>query len=660
MAIVKMKKLTLAGLISDEQAIVQTLHRMSLVEITDVKEQLSDEQQSIIDVQQVQDKLERLDSDISRMKYTLDFLERFVPDKRGMFTSKPLVKADDYKMAAQKLDELVKVYETCRGLDEELTSIKGQRMRINNVIGQMSPWVALDTPLSEVRDTHFVRLVLGTMPALLLDSFKKAVEENGIGCYINNISQDRNTAYLFIAFHKDAQEAMEQILRQYEWNDADLAEYSLKPAQHIEQWQHELEKLERSENEIIRQSVELTKYRLDLKLANDYLMIQKQRVEVLSDFAATRQTFILTGWVPAEMADEMQGRISSITDAYWLDFEDPAEGEPFPVAFKNNKLLRPFEMLTEMYSMPAPYSIDPTPAVAPFYFIFFGMMIGDAAYGILISVAFFAAIHFMRTKGMGQKLIMLLALCGISTIFWGAMFGSWFGDLFHIKPLWFNPMEQPMLMMVVSLIFGVVHILVGIGLKAYMNVKDGHIADAIFDQLSWMMILGGASVWLAPLLSDMLLSTPAPQLAGAAQIGLYIAIAGVGILLLTQGRSQKNLFMKVFSGVGSLYNITGFLSDILSYSRLFALGLASGMIATVINILAGLVGMNGINLIISVPILIIGHLFNLAINGLGAYVHSSRLQYIEFFGKFFESGGKAFRPFHIETKYTDIENEEAV
>ncbi|MDK2903249.1 MAG: V/A-type H+/Na+-transporting ATPase subunit [Clostridiales bacterium] len=660
MAIVKMKKLALAGLISDEQAVVQTLHRMSLVEITDVKEQLSDEQQSIIDMQQVQDKLEQLDNDISKMKYTLDFLERFVPDKKGMFTGKPLVKADDYKTAVQKLNELIRIYETCRDFDEELTSIKGQRMRINNAIGQMSPWVALDTPLSEVRDTRFVRLVLGTMPVVLLDGFKKAVEENGIGCYIHNISQDRNTAYLFMAFHKNDQEILEPILRQYEWNDADLSEYSLKPAQHIEQWQQELAELERSENEVIGQATELKEHRPDLKLANDYLMIQRQRAEVLSDFAATRQTFILTGWVPAERADELQMRVSSVTDAYWLDLKDPVEGEPFPVAFKNSKLVKPFEMLTEMYSMPHPYSLDPTPAVAPFYFIFFGMMMGDAAYGILISIAFFAAMHFMRTKGMGQKLIMLLALCGISTIFWGAMFGSWFGDLFHIKPLWFNPMEQPMLMMVVSLILGVIHILVGIGLKAYMNVKDGHVADAIFDQLSWMMVLGGASLWLAPLLSDMLLSTPAPQLAGAAQIGLYIAIAGIVVLLLTQGRSQKNLFMKVFSGVGSLYNITGFLSDILSYSRLFALGLASGMIATVINILAGLVGMSGINLIISIPILILGHIFNLAINGLGAYVHSSRLQYIEFFGKFFESGGKAFRPFHIETKYTDIENEEAV
>lgn len=660
MAIVEMKKLTLMALKSDQQAIVQALHRMASVEITDVKQQLSDEQQSSLDIQPVQDQLERLDAEISKIKYILDFIGRFVPEKKGMFTQKPLAKVSDYKAAIRQMDELMGVYESCRRLDERLVFIKGERTRINNLIAQMQPWLPLDVPLADIKDTEHVRFMLGTMPALSVDAFIQTVRDSGVDCHVEPISVDQNEAYLFIAFYKSAQAAMEPLLRQYEWSDADVGGLSQKPADHVLQWQHQLGELEKSESDIIQQLKDLAKYRMSLKLVSDYLAVQKQRIEVLNDFAATKQTFVLSGWIPAERAAELERRLLAITDAYWLQIEDPAEGEPFPVAFKNPKLLRPFEMLTEMYSMPDPYSLDPTPALAPFYFLFFGMMVSDAAYGIIISVAFFAAMRLMRTKGMGQKLITLLAFCGISTLFWGAMFGSWFGDLLHIKPLWFNPMEQPMLMMVISLIFGVLHVLAGMSLKAYMNIKAGHMLDALFDQGSWILVLAGASLWLSPTLSDMLLGKPAPQLAGVSQIGLYMTLIGAAMLVLTQGRHQKNIFMKVFSGVGSLYSITGFLSDILSYSRLFALGLASGMIAMVINIMADLVGMHGINLIASIPILIIGHVFNLAINGLGAYVHSSRLQYIEFFSKFFEVGGKAFKPFHIETKYTDIEDEEAV
>jgi len=655
-----MKKLALAAHISDEEAIVQLLHRMSYIEINDIKEQLSEEQRDIIDKQHVEQELAQLDEYISKIKYTLDFIGRFVPDKKGLLSQKPLVSAEDYKHTAQQIENLLSVYEMCRSLDDKLTEFKVDKTRIKSEIEQLRPWSALDVPLSEIRDTRYVSIKLGTFPITAVNAFAEAAEENNASCYINVVYQERNDAYLFIAFHKNDQDIVEQLLRQYDWNEIIFSGYEQKPLDYIAMLQQKIEHIEDEEKNIEKQAADLSEYRLHLKILFDYLMIQRQRTEILSDFASTKQVFILTGWLPEEKTEQTEKKIASITDTYWLDFEEPADGEPFPVAFKNNKLFRPFEMLIEMYSMPDPYSIDPTPAVAPFYFIFFGIMVGDAAYGLLMSLAFFIAMRLMRTKGMGKKLIALLALCGISTIFWGAMFGSWFGDLFHIKPLWFNPMDKPMLMMILSLIFGVVHILVGIGLKAYMNIRNGHLFDAIFDQVSWMMVLGGASLWLAPLLSNMLLSSPAPQLAGIAQGGLYVTIIGIVILLLTQGRTQKNIFMKVFSGVGSLYNITGFLSDILSYSRLFALGLASGMIATVINILAGLVGLHGINLIISIPILIIGHIFNLAINGLGAYVHASRLQYIEFFGKFFESGGAAFKPFHIETKYTDIKNEEAV
>jgi len=241
---------------------------------------------------------------------------------------------------------------------------------------------------------------------------------------------------------------------------------------------------------------------------------------------------------------------------------------------------------------------------------------------------------------------------GISTFIWGALFGGWFGNIveavtsgtYTIPPIWFNPMEDPMRLLIWSFIFGGIHIFVGMGLKAYMLIRDGKVFDAIFDIGSWYLVLLG------------LVMLAAGGVIGI--IGKYMALAGAITLVLTQGRDQKNIVKRLFSGILSLYNVTGFLSDILSYSRLLALGLATGVIATVINTMGTLFGLDVGGIIIFIIVLIIGTVFNVLINALGAYVHASRLQYVEFFGKFYEGGGKAFEPFKIKTKYTNLNLED--
>jgi len=310
----------------------------------------------------------------------------------------------------------------------------------------------------------------------------------------------------------------------------------------------------------------------------------------------------------------------------------------FPTALRNPPLVEPFEMITDMYSIPSSRGMDPNLFMAPFYVAFFGMMVSDAGYGIALAIVATLFLVKLKPQGMAKKLAGVLAMGGVSTFVWGALFGGWLG--LSLPPLWFNPMEEPITMLALCFGLGALQLFVGMGLQAYLNIKRGKILEALFDQGLWFVFLIGLPLLAVPALS---------------QVGKVLSIVGAVGLILTQGRHKEGIFSKFFSGLLSLYNVTGFLSDVLSYSRLFALGLATGVIAMLINTIAAMLGSNIIGMIFMVAILIGGHAFNLLINVLGAYVHASRLQYIEFFGKFFEGGGKAFSPFRIKTKYIEVQ-----
>jgi V/A-type H+-transporting ATPase subunit I len=292
-------------------------------------------------------------------------------------------------------------------------------------------------------------------------------------------------------------------------------------------------------------------------------------------------------------------------------------------------------MITEQYSLPNSRGIDPNLIMAPFFVMFFGMMVSDAGYGIVLALSTAIALLVLKPQGGMGKMLGLLCLGGVSTFIWGAIFGGWFGV--NLKPLWFNPLDNPLQMLIFCLILGVIQLYVGIGLQAYKNIREGKYLDALFDQGLWYIFLSGLMMMALPPL---------------AVIGKFMAIGGALGLVATQGRTEKGIVKKLINGVLSLYNVTGFLGDVLSYSRLFALGLATGVIGTVVNAMSSMLGGSFIGNILMVFFMIFGHTFNIAINVLGAYVHSSRLQYVEFFGKFFEGDGKPFVPFKTLSKYT--------
>jgi V/A-type H+-transporting ATPase subunit I len=327
---------------------------------------------------------------------------------------------------------------------------------------------------------------------------------------------------------------------------------------------------------------------------------------------------------------------------------------------QNSPLVTPFEAVTELYSLPSSSDIDPTPSMWFFFVFFFGMMFGDVGYGLILAVICGILVKKFKVEGMLGKMAKSLFWCGLSTMFWGVMFGSYFGDGitaaakvmfnvdFVIKPLWTNPMEDPMIVIIVSFALGLIHLLVGLGVKGYMLITTGHPWEALFDVGFWYLFIIGPTLLLVG-------GSISPTLV---TIGKYMSIIGAIGLVLTQGREKKGIISKFTSGLLSLYGITGYLSDVLSYSRLLALGLATGVVSSVLSIMGSMGGHTFFGIIMFILVFVLGHSLNFAINALGSFVHSARLQYVEFFGKFYEGGGEPFNPLTKNTKYIKIIKEE--
>ena len=446
---------------------------------------------------------------------------------------------------------------------------------------------------------------------------------------------------------------MLSILKQHGYTPTPFKGWTGTAAENKERILAEIQETENRCVQVEKEISDLEGLKDGIECLYDELVIERDREKIKGRLLRSKRTFHLEGWVP-EPATEAVDKLLEAKECCFA-YRDPEDGEEVPVLTENNSFVYPFEAITEMYSLPDYRGVDPTKYFALFYAMFFGIMLSDAGYGLVIAIACFAVLKKFALEGMTYRMIKMFMYCGVSTVFWGALFGGWFGDFFQvaartifnkeitISPIWFNPIDDPTRLLIWSLIFGVIHLFLGMGIKAAMLIKRGQLVDAICDIFSWYLVILGAAMWLAGgSLSEALVKP-----------GMYMAIVGALILLLTGGRNNKGIG-KVTGGLSALYNITSYISDILSYSRLLALGLATGVIASVVNTMGSLAGGGAVGIIVLLVVFVIGHTFNLAINALGAFVHSSRLQYIEFFGKFYEDGGEEFDPFRKNTKYVRL------
>lgn len=505
-------------------------------------------------------------------------------------------------------------------------------------ITRLLPWIELSSPLI-FPQFRYTNVFTGVIDPRSQDTFTEIMERYGCDYQLLQRTPEGLAVY-FACFIEDKSLVLDEV-RLLGFQDVKL------PTTHVhvkETIDFIREAIVHEEEAIVRLNERLASYAQDnndLKLLNDQIASQSALNQ--AHHQETLQTVYIEGWVRSDRLVRLETAITEATSVYDIDITDPIEGENPPTVTQNNRFVSQFEGITDMFSRPRPYELDPNPVMAPWYWLIFGIMMGDAGYGLFLLIATILILKLVKPKDGLKKMISLFMYSSISTMIWGILFGSYFGATWN--PILFSPVDSPIEMLVLVLGLGAAHVITGILAKAYDDFRCKRYDDMVFDRFSWVLIIVGLGMMF---------------LESLATIGTGMAILGAALIAIFGGRKKKGIFGKIIGGFGGLYGVTGYMSDILSYSRILALGLSTGVIGMVMNILAGMVigVLPPLGFLFALVIYIIGHSFNIAMGLLSTYVHDSRLQYIEFFSKFYEGGGYEFKPLSIKLKHIDIVNEQ--
>lgn len=670
MAVLQMQRISICALKKDRKAILEKLQSMGVVEVNSVLEE--DEVFQRMDTVNARNSFEKAATAADR---ALELLDEYSPEKKSMLSSlagKELVSAGAHEAVIRKKEELLKTAKRIQELDRKKAEYKADVLKLENSIESLTPWLALDIPMN-LTGTQHTSVLLGSIPGEngLQEIYnvlaERTPESEGVDVHI--ISGGRDMTCIAVFCLKAEENAVEDALRSVGFSRLSQTGTGT-PAEETEELKARIGKLQEQIEECEKTIVELAANREELRLLADYYRVRADKYEVLGELPQSGRTFLISGYIPKRETEKVQKALESRYDCV-IDIEELKEEEESPVLLSNNAFSKGAEGVLESFGLPKKGEIDPTTIMSVFYVFLFGLMLSDAAYGAIISIACGVLLKkFPRMSDGMKKSIQLFFWCGLSTLFWGVMFGGYFGDAISviaktffgrditIPALWFVPLNDPMKLLIYSMLFGVIHLFTGLGIKGYMCLRDKKYLDFFCDVVLWFVMLIGLIIMLLP--SEIFASIAQMQIvlpAAVSTFGKWAAILGALGILLMSGRDKKNFGLRIALGAYDLYNVTGWLSDVLSYSRLLALGLATGVIASVVNQMGSMGGKGVFGVILFIFAFIVGHTFNLAINLLGAYVHTNRLQYVEFFGKFYEGGGRAFHPFKENTKYADIKEE---
>lgn len=643
-----MNKITLLGMEYQREELTKTLMDLGIVDISEVN---MDDYEDVAENPEVSDSLSRIASELIHISSSLDIINKYSPAKKPLFKSRRDVLVSDFYSILNNKEGIWDAVEKLHQYEEYLIKLKSEENKLSNLKQWLHPWGDLQVPL-EIEGTNKTVFQYGTLPSTTkLDLVKSELFDKVPSSYIQHVNSDKEQHYVFFIVHNENQDECINHLKSFGFNRVTFPNLSGTVSDNIKRLEKEIEQIELEREKTIEQIKSMKDDRDSIEVLHDYLLMERDRLEATGKILTTNRVFLIKGWLPERNAADIKKLIESkfITS---VNIEEPEDDEQFPVLIENKGIAETGEPVLKMYGLPNSREIDPNAIMAPFFIIFFGLMFSDGGYGLILSlVAGFVLLKF-ELEEETRKFAKLLFYCGISTVFWGLMFGGWFG-ISALVPyaVWFDMVNQPELLLSWSLLFGVIHIFAGYGLKAANLIRDKKYLDAVFDVGFVLIFFTGAVLFLLPFVP----SVNADAVVPLVDIGKYLLIIGGVLLILTQGRKSKNVISKFFGGVLSLYDVVGFLSDILSYSRLLALGLATSIIASIVNELSVMFDMPIVlKAIAAVVILLVGHTVNFAINALGAYVHSCRLQYLEFFGKFYTGGGEAFSPLEINTKYIKL------
>lgn len=661
-----MRKLSLVGLSSDRARLIKKLQRSQLTEI-----KTSEESEGTVPVSMELEK-EATSAKIARVSSALSFYKEAdrlsaklngtekVPFKQKIenFTA-PIeyVPFDEFKKIASEQQRLISVIETFEDAAVKLNEIKSERAAVAAKLSELQLYKEVDCEFSEIADGRNVVMRLGIIPKDKTPLIKEK-SDGMVGGFVEIVSENKQTV-VFAAADKQSENELSAVLSELEFTACQFDD-KCRAAEMIDAGDRRIAEL-RDEEAAITAKVSEQKADVEkLKRLYDYYDIELKKLAAAEQSRCTDSCYFFEAWLPADAEDKVKKVLEDTGSVVAFEFLDPKEGEKVPSLVKNSWLVSKYQAVTNMYSVPAYGEIDPNPFVAVFFFIFFGVMMSDAGYGLILAVGATAFLLIKKPKNGDMALVYIIAMGGVSTFIWGVLFGGWFGielseGSFLNKLKWFSPLEGDgaLKMMGLSMALGVIQILVGMGINAAALIKDGKWLRALTDIGSWYAIFIGIGCLAIGMVLD---SSPS----WLSYVAIALFVLGFIGLTIKGGRNKKGV-SKIFGGFPELYDITGFLSDVLSYARLFGLGLSTGVVALVINNICGVIAgffpdnLAFIGWIIASPILIFGHVFNIAINALGAYVHNCRLQYIEFFKKFYTGEGHQFMPLGAKSKYTKIQ-----
>ena len=635
-----MKHLRLLGMESEREALLKAMQDMECVEISSID---GSEEALKSGFAKPDDKALMSAQEASRAYRTaLASLDRFAPEKKGMFRKRQGVSRAAF-FSAESEENARTAAETINKDTRRLGEIESERTKNEALRATLAPWLTVDAPLGGADGA--LAVFFGTVGLNVTDDALKALADSLDGLLTwQQASSDRSLRYLLVMCHKSVRERALSALRDLGFSTVSFRGMTGTAKENDKALAENLAALEKERQEIEQRIAGLGGKREALLEASDRAAIALRREEAKSRLVGTDKVFLLEGWLPADRCAALEKALKPFTCA--IETREPTEDEypQVPVQLKNNKLTRPLNMVTEMYSLPAYGTLDPNPLMAPFFILFYGIMMADMGYGLLMMIASVIISKKYRPKGTSGELFSLLGLCGISTFIMGALTGGFFGDFLtqlvaivspgtvFALPKLFDPLDDLTMILIGSMALGMVQIVTGMAISLIEKCKRKKFLDAFFEEITWWIVFIGIALLAL----------------GKGAAVLYVGCALVLLGPIVQGKGWGRL-----TGVfGSLYNhVTGYFGDILSYTRLMALMLAGSVIAQVFNMLAAMPG----NVIAFIIISMLGNAMNFGLNLLGCYVHDLRLQCLEFFNKFYVDGGKPFRPMTLDTEYVDLQ-----